>query len=436
MSITNVDVRKVIELIDDCFPSKRVTAPEAMALDAVPRATQALLMINVGIDPLVGKVLDGGVLTSNQTDAFQFGGQRINLVGTVDLLMMTSWEEVFVFHFSGASALLDALMEYLQWATPIGSCTPPPIEVCSLSQGYDRSISERVKAYVNNLMQRMCSTAGDIDRQLVVQIENRYYRTYAENGKPRFGVHQSYAALLKALAAPRQTYCDIEFDSGCRAVGILNCIYNKNAAGCIQLFIHEDGAEAGVYVLDEYGALFTHRQEYYSIESMFDKYLKFLQNLTKYDAPNRDEVDTVFGIQSKELYRLQRQSNDNFSARKAPVISNISAQFLPIGVFVDIDSTGNQQFTMFCEEEKFSSLEHRGRLFVEIAEFIYSRRSNSETYPIFITDLELSNRFKSTHACGDQTTIQLLNYKKRIEQRLTQALRDNVSSAGGAIAAG
>ncbi len=436
MRLTYDDVHKVIELINHRFPDQRVTASEATALDAVPRVTRALMMINVGVDPLVGKVLEGGVLTSNQTDAFQFGGQRINLIGSVDLLMMTSWEEVFVFRFSGASALLEALMEYLQWATPLGSYMPPSIDIFSLSKTYDRAIIGRVQGFVSDLINRMCSKSADVDRQLVVQISNRYYRTYTENDKPRFEAHQSYAALLKAIGAPRQTYCDIEFDLGCRAVGILRCIYDHNVADQIQLFIHEDGSEADVYVLDAFGALFTHRQECYSIELMFDQYLKFLQNLTKYDAPNREAFDPVFGLQAVELYRLQRQSNDVFNARKAQSNSTINPPFLPIGVFVDIDDAGNQQFTMFCEEEKFSSLEHGARIFAEIAAFIYACRGNSETYPIYITDLELSNRFKSMHAGGDQTTIQLLNYKKRIEQHLTQALRDNVSKADGTIAAG
>jgi len=83
---------------------------------------------------------------------------------------------------------------------------------------------------------------------------------------------------------------------------------------------------------------------------------------------------------------------------------------------------------MFCEEEKFSSAEHGGKLFIAIADFVFTRRGRSGTYPIFITDLELSNRFKNQRGIENQQTIHLLNYKKRIEQQLTRALRHDVST--------
>ncbi len=434
--LTGADVRNALEAINDCFPDGQVKSGGAATLDSVPRPLQAQLMINVGIDPLEGKVQDGGVLTSNRTDAFQFGGQCINLIATVDLVMMTSWEEIFVFHFEGESALIDALMEYLQLTTPLGSFRPPTINVCCQSKDYGRAIIKRVESYTASLLQCMCSSDGDIDRQFVVQVGRRFYRAYTENNKPRYEIHRSLTTLLKALARPRVTFSELKFDDACRDVGILNCIYDKNRAERIQFFVLERNGAAEIYVLDEYGALFTHQQEYYSLEMIFAHFHEFLQNLKKYDMPNSEFSDPIFGQETIDLYRLRRTANDKFHAVKRPIMLRQNAKFLSLGVFVGLDGSGNQQFTIFCGDEQFSSIEYGGKLFIAIAAFIFNHRRNFETYPIFITDLELSNRFKAVHAIDNQQTIHLLNYKKRIEQKLTRALRDNLPNTVSSAATG
>jgi len=81
---------------------------------------------------------------------------------------------------------------------------------------------------------------------------------------------------------------------------------------------------------------------------------------------------------------------------------------------------------MFCEDVEFSSVEYSGRLFLAMAEHIYDHRRKFETYPIYITELDLSNRYSSINQMESHQTIHLLNYKKRIEFQLTQALQANV----------
>ncbi len=149
--LTVVEVGKAVDAINDSYPEGRIKTRTAAALDSAPQPLQALLMINVGVDPLEGKIQADGVLTSNRTDAFQFGGQRINLVQSVDLLMMTSWEEVFAFHFEGESSLIEAVMEYLQWGAPLGSFALPPFTVCCISKDYAHPIGKRVESYANGL---------------------------------------------------------------------------------------------------------------------------------------------------------------------------------------------------------------------------------------------------------------------------------------------
>jgi len=301
--LTVVEVAKAVNAINDCYPDGQIKTRAVAALNSAPHPLEALLMVNVGVDPLEGKIRGDGVLTSNRTDAFQFGGQRINLVRSVDLLMMTSWEEVFAFHFEGDSSLIEAVMEYLQWAAPLGSFTLPPFTVCCISKDYAHPIGNRVENYANGLVRRLNDDTKNIGRQFVVQVEKHYCRTYVNKGRPDYEIHANYAGLVKALSTPKAVFSDVEFDEGCRGVGILKQIFDKNRAETIQLFVLERGAEADIFALDEYGALFTNRQECFRIESIFDHYLQFLQNLLKNQAQNIQTANFDEGV--IELYRVQ-----------------------------------------------------------------------------------------------------------------------------------
>ena len=426
--LTVSGLRKALEAIDNCYPGGAMKTVATSALEAAPRPLKALLMLNIGIDPLAGKVQDGGVLTSDRTDAFQFGGQRINLIQAVDLLMMTSWEEIFVYHFEGTNGLIDSIMEYLQWGTPLGSSTLPAVEVCCVSNDHAHSISQRVEHYANGLIKKMCTVADNEDHQLITQFENRYCRTYIENTKPHYETYKNFSTMLNSLGRPRAVFGDVEFDEGCHGVSLLKCIFARNSPGVIQLFVLEHDGQVDIYVLDEYGALFSHHQECYRIEMIFDHYYQFLQNLLKYHPQTINMTDRLVDDEPIELFRLRLRALDSYTVSSIPVGMRLGADYLPIRVFVDVDDNGNQQFTMFCEDVEFSSTEHGGRLFIVIAEFIFARRGYLETYPIYITDLELSNRFRAHRSIDNQQTSHLLNFKKRIEDQLTRALRDDIST--------
>jgi adenylate cyclase class 1 len=421
--LTAIDVRKALEAIDECYPNGDIVSNENSTLAVAPRPLRSLLMINVGVNPLSGKINKKGVLTSNRTDAFQFGGQGINLIRSADLLMMTSWEEVFVFHFEGNAGLVEAIMEYVEWATPLGSTELPRLQVCCLSKDYSQSIKRRVENYATDLIDLLCKPGPATERQLITQFEQQYCRVFAKKNRPTFEMHRSVASLVKALSAPRAVNSSVTIDDGCGELGALRLIFAQQRAGVIQLYVHDRGSKAEIFVLDEFGALYTTTQECFRVEVIFDHYLQFFQALFKHHF-QRDGANQPPQL---EMFRLKSRAADDFTTTKISVTMPRNDDYLSVRVFVDMHKGGTQQFTIFCGDEEFSSAEHGGRLFVAIAEYVFARRGGAEKYPIFITDLELSNRFRQHRQIDTLQTIHVLNYKKRIEYELTRALHVDVS---------
>jgi len=79
-------------------------------------------------------------------------------------------------------------------------------------------------------------------------------------------------------------------------------------------------------------------------------------------------------------------------------------------------------FTLFCEDREFSNLEYGDQIYREVARHVLSLRESGETYPIYITDLDLSSALLDTSTDGVQT-VHYLRYKKIIEERLMEEIK-------------
>ena len=423
-NIDVTEVKKSVSAIRESFPIPSSATSASAALNRAARPEEILLISNLGVRPMTGKTGDGSILTTNRTDPLQFGGKQINLIQSVDLLVSNSWGELFVHHFDGNTALVDAMMEYLQLAP--NDALLPEMKICCAAKDYSNSIESRIRDYATDLAGFLKAPGHECATQFITQFDKGFCRAFLQLGKPNYEYHQSHTALVKALQQPNSEFKAVVFDPRCRNVGILNRIYEKNKADIIQLFVHEDGLVANIYALDERGTLFTNRQPFHRVGIIFEQYARFLRNVQNNCLEPKTAVSDNISNSAFEFYLFKPTPNDPYGIIKITTSLDNKKDYLPISVFIDVDSDRNRQITMFCEDVEFSSVEYSGRLFLAMAEHIYDHRRKFETYPIYITELDLSNRYSSINQMESHQTIHLLNYKKRIEFQLTQALQANV----------
>ncbi|MEQ8939447.1 MAG: hypothetical protein RLT30_12200, partial [Gammaproteobacteria bacterium] len=62
------------------------------------------------------------------------------------------------------------------------------------------------------------------------------------------------------------------------------------------------------------------------------------------------------------------------------------------------------------------------QLFNVVAQYIVERRASGETYPIYITDIDVSHSMMEQIQANTLQTLHYLNYKKRIEDKLNKAI--------------
>jgi len=67
-------------------------------------------------------------------------------------------------------------------------------------------------------------------------------------------------------------------------------------------------------------------------------------------------------------------------------------------------------------------MEHGKELFNVVATYVIEQRANGQKYPIYITDIDISRELLGHVESDKLQTIHYLNYKKRIEDKLNQAI--------------
>ena len=88
---------------------------------------------------------------------------------------------------------------------------------------------------------------------------------------------------------------------------------------------------------------------------------------------------------------------------------------------ISTDANDQSTYTVYCNQSEFSELEYGDHIFKAVAKHVLSLRQKREKYPIYITDLDLSDAAGSTNT--KMQTNQYLQYKLVLETQLNKALQ-------------
>lgn len=97
--------------------------------------------------------------------------------------------------------------------------------------------------------------------------------------------------------------------------------------------------------------------------------------------------------------------------------------YFNVQVIAAQDDENRSAFTIYCEEQEFSSIEYGGDLFKIVAGYVVKQRQGGQRYPIFITDLDLPPGMLGEYSSSRVLTADFLSYKRNIEFKLNEALQ-------------
>jgi adenylate cyclase, class 1 len=387
-----------------------------------PYMLAASAFINVGVDPMADYTRLGKRLTTDRVDALDYSGAHRNLVCVVDYLVVSSWREILTYRFHDMDGLMSALCEHLRWVANSVAVGHEPAGCRCLTPGFGGTVASRMERLFGDVAGWWIRLASNEPSRYVVKASERYYVLLGEAETAHHEFTGSYDELVRHLGRPDTVFSSVHFDRHALENSPLPLMYGLNKPDTIQFFFETVGRTAQLFVLDEQGALFEHEIPYFSQEALLRQYAKFFESVTCRLKPVSENGPTRPATPI-EYRRLVRDLAAGYRAVDIDA-SRIDLDSRIISIQVIGRSIGARtEFTLYCDDVEFSALEYGDGLFAAVAEHVRQKRLGGETYPIYITDIDLSQLAPREGVQNAYQTINFLNYKKAVELRLKQALQ-------------
>lgn len=388
------------------FLDKRLQAEDNLNAYAHPPAIVAsMVYANLGLDTQQ-ELKDGLHLVSNRFDALSYGAFRINLVYTLDQIIITSWQEVMVYRYHEMTGLCDCFCDLLNQSDHANFP-----EFHSYGFGSNRNIAARIKEIYHDLTAAFSPQAHPI--RYLLRGGNAFYFFHNPEGATAYWSVPDRDQLLAELARPQTDYKPLVFDPRALEDSPLPALYAHNKPGTVQLFYWVRRSEAEVFLLDEKGALFQQTKRYINAHALLQPFALFLNSVTK-----RYVLNIAGAI---EYFVIHRESADQYEVKRILFKPADAFEALDVRIVAEEFYPGQTAYTLYCDEREFSSMEYGDRLFNRVSEYIYGLRKEKDYYPIYITDMDVPLSVLGASTASQLQTVHFLNYKKKVEERLNVA---------------
>jgi len=413
------------------YPEGLNTDVPMARLSAPPCAMACTLFINTGTDPMAFLSKQGKQLTSNRSDPLSFGAAHACLVEKVEQLITTSWGETLVLSYQGTVGLMESLCHFLRLALiNQKQDTAPRVTAHSFSSVRSSGIARRVETLFNDACHALGPSGAGLDARYLLQADDDYYLIQRQQDNLGFLALGDLEELLDLLGQPQYRFRPVTIDAMALQDTPLPIIYQCNREGIIQLFYHTEKGQTQLFVLDEQGALFSQQlpatDEHYLLlqQQRFLNGVRLMRSLLAEQPAHRLLLD------APEFHCLEKDRQGCFVAHpRTPPRHRLPDNYLELRLISDGLDLGHSPHVLICGDREFSSLQHGQQLLESVVEYILTQRQGQQTYPIYLTGLELSG----TSGEGIAPTCELFEFKKRLEQKLNQVMQQVIRSQPDSI---
>lgn len=421
-ALTVKELRQLLASLEKEFPTRQLAEADFNDLNQAARIQHACVYINVGQTPNSSNYDHTGHISSVRDNILSYGGKHNNLVYSFDLLICTTWEELLTFRFTGPDALLQCLCEYSHWAPLEEGARPPKLNVFSFSSSYGPAITRRIEEITEDVINIYYGKQTSVNTRYLIEVEDCYHMLHNDEGHLRHKQIGSSALLFRNLGLPNKTFSPVVFEQQTHDDKVLQQLSKHNKPDCIQLFFVTENNLADIYIFDENGSLFFQTIPFYDGAALINHFDLFFQaTINRRTFLMLDAESNIENI-STEFYFMQFDKKEKLKLKQIEnKTSNNGRGFFNIQVIGSPDDEHNS-LCVFCGDKEFSYIEYGKELFNVVADDIIKKRASGQKYPIYITDIDISRGLINQVEPDHLQTIHYLNYKKRIEDKLNQAI--------------
>ncbi|MCI0506168.1 MAG: class I adenylate cyclase [Gammaproteobacteria bacterium] len=416
------EVKNIMDALEQQFAGGRLPDTSIDNLEKSPVAVNTCLFINVGTDPLRGNSRRGSLVAEEDGDILNLPGASANLALTFDLVIVTSWQEILTYRYSGVDGLLDCLCQLLRWNLNNKKEQRNKIAAYNFSFAQGAQLVRRIQQLVTDVLNAYFHNNTLNDVRYILEAQQSYFDINHEGDNFYYVRADTEREFFNKLSEPKAGINRFVVDQQAFKGTIAAEVFARNTPGKIQLFYEVAGQLASIYVLDEQGAAFYQKLPFHEDLALINQYMAFFDTVLNRQAMAHNNKYYAGMLENIEFYRVKRLPDGkcDFIRQESSYEKNKRAYFhvQVVGSVIDQKTV----FTMYTEDKEYSSLDYGINLFREVAKYVLRRRPSGERYPIYITDLDLAPALLGERASSQFQIIEYLNFKKRIEEKLNYEL--------------
>ncbi|MBA1202202.1 class I adenylate cyclase [Pseudomonas capeferrum] len=421
--LTEAELFNLLGSLQQAVPLPLATVSEIRLLQSSV-ADEILVLVNVGIDPLHHHRDLNILMTTERTDSLSYSGLRENLVLTLDLVTLNSWNEVLVQRYDGEHALMRCLRDFLNGLGQRGH--RPRLRVHCFSHNRAQAISQRVDSLFGTL-QRLLNQG--LNHRYLLQVAQHIHVLELRAGDVSLVSLGDVDDMVRYLGEERSEYSPLHIDSQALQEHELRLVLEQGQPQCIQVFYRLLGDWADLYVLDEHNALWQQRLPLHDELGLLLPMQRFLQSiLVRRNAQlplNSLQVD-VLDVLYYQLLPAGPGKARGLESRPAPMDASDHGYYA-VQAILQAGAQDEVHVSLYCDQQEFSQLDHGDQLYRAVARQILGQRRDAVNYRCYITDLDLSGLLEDDQG----STLLYLRYKGKLEQAINEGLEQLLTGTTG-----
>ncbi|TXR54342.1 class I adenylate cyclase [Reinekea thalattae] len=411
--LSDFELRATLASIRQLIPYPRPLSKDQQDFDNDAYITDISAFINFGRDPLQYLSNKGLNKISARSDSLDFSSKRENLVICIDLVLVNSWGEVVVEHYTGQEALAKALKSITSQLKEQTTQHLPRIETVCHNYTRPKIIASRVKQLFNDALNALYTKNAPENARFVFNVSGQYRIFQPVNNSISSIALPSLEKLLRVLGLQQEQYSPVMFnqlnDGG---IQIVKHLYNAHAENTISLAIEAFKNYSLIHLIDEHGSLIQFKQPYNDANAI----IKFVQNVQKRQLMRElgdgkaPRVIQCFRARYENEQASIRQLDNQEMQSKEPIVE--------LRVAIDKSRNNDLEYEIICNQKTFSSRQLGQDLFSSLGSYILGFMPSGLTDSIYISDLVMTPSFIAELPFGHDQTKHYIEQKLKLEQKI------------------
>ncbi|MFT5008602.1 MAG: adenylate cyclase class 1 [Granulosicoccus sp.] len=396
-AINDNEIRTILDAIRKQIPNPRPYI-DPLCFEQPASVTRILIIINLGCNPC-----------RPRSDSS---------VHSLDRVLVNSWGEVEVDHYSAQDALAEGLKTLLNRMHPLVSGGLPELITLCPGQAEPSPLALSVDALIQTAFAALASTGQSPNGRFICRIGNRYFLYQCHNRTIGYVPTDNLDGLGLQLALEQADYSRLIFDHQFALDHPLWAkLYRLHRPHTVLLACEKKHHQATLYLIDELGSMMVFKQTVGNLATLWTPLLQFLQATERRRSgidDGKPKADNQFFQIVRSLERLDLKKTGLNDWAKA-------ATFVGIRVTVTLSEQGLFEYRVTCGEQEFYSPALGDLFYRAIASYGLGLNPSPADPQVYIIDLVLTAAVIGSLPLGRDQTIHYLQLKLKLERRIHAA---------------